>query len=739
MSKSLSDRLHAAAPPSHKSVSLGVRETVSDIERILALPKRPPVDCERDPRTKKYPPATEALMQVMTGIFSRGRRLSCACRERRVTMAADGSLIIGRVLPEGHTPEAPLITTVAEFIADNQSPADNEARAVHVVRAMKPGDEITLPPADSFGHPCIMTLNAVQSWFLFEAGQHGGVVGFCGVGSGKSIALLLAPLLFASDSKLAVLLIEPKQRQHYRSQYLRLREHFRVPSLVPDTGPGYTVPGTPPLHLISYSVLSQTKNSDMLDIKSPDTLLGDEFHRANGNSAINRRVKRFVAAKIKQREEDIAAGKPVLKRAVRLIGASGTLEAGSIEDTQMVCTFSLGTGSPLPIDPVEAQKWSAVIDPSYMPDRKSHTAKMLQRVFGGGEVVEDDLSNLLGSAPESAVRRGFRQRRLMTPGIISASASSINATIYIIERVPPKMPPAVQAALMKVRVENVRPDGEILVERIEQVSCARNVACGFYKYWSFNKHPCSCVEGVSRCSNCLLIDDWYAKRKAFNKELRTKLIYGEVNLDSPALCEEAAERFWQEPPYKGSLPTWGCETWPAWHEIENLVEHEEREKWIENGGDFLVKDAADWATKNKGVVWFQSVAFGRALSELTGLPYYNGGPGAEERMRAEKGDRSIICSIKAHGAGTDGLQLLFHNQLIAETPASNAKQTGYEQLLGRLHREGQTKTEVNTYVYVHVHEMRDALRKAVEQAEFNFEMTGNRQKLMMADIDVEGL
>jgi hypothetical protein len=729
----MSERLNFAAPPSGKSVGLGVRETISDIERILALPKRPPVNCERDPRTKQYLPATQALIEIMTERFSRGQRLSCACRERRVTLTEDGALIIGRVLPEGATPEIPLITTVEAFIADNQSPADNEARAVRAVQMMKPGDVITLPSADVTGHPCIKTLNAVQSWFLKEAEENGGVVGFCGVGSGKSIALLLAILLFP-DSKKAVLLIEPKQRQHYRSQYLRLREHFRVSSLVPDQGDGYTVPGTTPLHLISYSVLSQTKNSDMLDARSPDTVLGDEFHRACGNSAINRRVKRYISGKIQQREADIAAGKPVLKRAVRLFGASGTLESKSIEDTQMLCTFSLGTGSPIPIDPSEAQKWSAVIDPSYMPDRKSTTAKMLQRVFGDGEVDEGDLNNLLGAAPESAVRRGFKQRRLMTPGIISASASSINAAIYISERKTPKMPPLVKEALMRVRVEDKRPDGEILVERTEQIACARNVACGFYLRWIFPKHPCKCVEGLVRCDQCMLIDDWYTKRQAFNKELRAKLIYGELNLDSPKLCEQAAERFWQDPPYKGTLPVWDCQTWPAWRDIENCVEHEEQVKWID---DFLAKDAAAWALENKGVVWFTSTAFGRRISELSGLPYFNGGPGCEARLRAEKGDRSIICSIPALGAGTDGLQALFFNQLIVEVPASNSSQRGLEQLLGRLHREGQRSDEVNTEVYLHVHELKDALRKAIEQAEFNLEMTGNRQKLLAADCDFE--
>jgi intein/homing endonuclease len=1156
VAKSLSERLNAAAP---LRADGEVKETISDIQRILGLPKRPPVDCERDPITKLYKPTTQALIEVMTEKFSRGPRLSCACRERRVSKLADGTLAITRTRPDGEPPEAPLVVTVEAFEKDILWHIATEVAAVQTVKAMKPGDMITLPSADTRGHACIEILNAVQSWLLREATQCEGVVGFCGVGSGKclhgdteifdintarrrfvkesgslkvpsfdgknlgahsatafpsgsksctklrladgseiilsldhrvytqrgwveaqqltlndfvavathipepssptratddeismiaflladgacnhdsvgfanetpaiisefqriasivgngftedkqkskardfnligthdrrnhqggpdgtgfrnkwdlyglskekrvkaeiwglprnqvalflnrfwacdghisklelectlasekliddlrflllrigvrsrkkykkakckekffdawrisisgenaltflntvgdvlgkedacrrlrdklnatkrntnfdvvpigrpelyeicdelgfprrpteydgaqsrtklvreyfkatagqlvsrkrfvefcrqhnyqgkyahlgvedlgwervesftdmgsqqvfdltvpetqnfvangmvvhnSIAFLLAALIYP-DSKLAVLLFEPKQRQHYRSQYLRLREHFRVGSIVFDDGqPGYTVPGTTPLHLISYSVLSQTRNSDMLDKRSPDTLMLDEAHRACGDSAINRRVKRYIADKIKQREEKIQQGKPVFSRAVRLLDASGTLESEGVEDTHMLCTFSLGTGSPIPLDPVEAEKWAKVIDPSYQPDRKSLTAKMLQRTFGGGEVDDSDMNNLFGPGPEVAIRRGFRQRRLWTPGIISASASTINAAIYLSERKPPKMPQSVKDALLKVRTEQLRPDGELLTEKMEQVGCARNVACGYYNYWAFPAHPCLCEELERRCDECALIDDWFAKRKVFNKELRTKLQAGEQYLDSKTLCEEAAKRYFQEPAYQGELPTWACMSWPAWAEIENRVQHEEREKWIENGGDWLVQDAAKWALdEKKGVVWIQGDAFGQALSKLTGLPLYNGGPGAEARLRSEKGNRSIICSIKAHGAGTDGLQEIFQHQLIVETPASNSKQSGYEQLLGRLHREGQKAPEVFTEGYFHVRELKDALRKAVEQAEFNYEMTGNKQKLFMADISVEGL
>jgi hypothetical protein len=691
-----------------------------------------------------------------------------------VSLGFDGVLTICRSLPEDEIPEPPIRIHRQAFAADNQTMGD--ADTLRLVMAMQPGREMTIPAADGeLGHPCITTLMPVQAWFLREAEQLGGVVGFAGVGAGKSVCFLLSPLLFP-DSRLAVLLIEPKQRQHYRSQYLRLREHFRVSSIVCDVAvPGGTVAGTVPVHLISYSVLSRTTNSDLLDRLLPDVVLLDEAHRACGTSAINRRIKRYVASRIRAREDAMARGEPVRARAVRMLDGSGTLEVKSINDTQMLCTFSLGLGSPLPIDPNEAAAWSNVVDDSYQPDRTSSIAKSLHKVFGRG-IVEDRISFGGTDHGDTELRKGFQRWRAATPGIVTAAVSNVNAAIYFGEYPVPKMPPEVRDALMKVRVEWLRPDGDEFVEKMAQLACAKSVACGFYPYWAFPSHPCTCVGGAvddDRCDQCLLIEEWYAKRKLFNKELRARLIKGEVQLDSQKLCEDAADRALDDPPAvldtycdtcwktdkrcvywpceeMGHKPGWRSVSWADWKDIENQVQYEEKVRWIGHNlpeaedpnthpGYFLARDLAKWALKNKGIVWFQSIALGRKIAELSGLPYFNGGPGGEDRLRAEKGNRSIIVSIPAHGAGTDGLQHLFNDQVIAEMPASNASARGIEQVLGRLHRPGQKKDEVNTLACLHVVEMKYALRKAIQQAEFNFNMTGNRQKILIADMDVDEL
>jgi hypothetical protein len=748
--RTLSDRLAATAPPP-PLLPPGVENTIDDLTRILALPRRPIVQTQVDPRTGRLQPATQALVEVVTARYTRGPRLSCACRPRHVQMDATGRLVVFRKAFDNEAPEPPLLMTVAAFIADAAA-VDATSEVVQRVRELRPGDGLDLLAADgsTVGYPCIDRLNAPQAWLLQEAPQVGGAVGFLGVGSGKTISNILAPLAFPDCGK-AVLLIEPKQRHHYRSHYLRLREHFRVPSVVFDDAPGCTVPGTVPLHIISYSVLSQPKNTDLLFQRNPGLVIFDEAHRVCGDSAIRRRMKLFFVEKIKAREAALRRGEPVRRRAVYLLSGSGTLEVKSVEDTQPLCAFALGTGSPLPIDDNEATAWSNVIDPVRQPDRKSQTAKALQRAFGGRVYEPDSIAELMLGGPEEEIRKGFQRRRVETLGVITSSAANINAAIYLSEFAVPAMPEVVRSALLDVRAQWLRPDGDEIAERVEQVAIARQVACGFYSYWAFLKHPCTCPVPVveqDRCSECKLIADWYAKRKAFNKELRTQLQKGETHLDSRKNCEDAAERFWRDPPYQGELPKWSSASWPAWRDIENRVEHEERVRWLgwnlpeaanpaTHPGYYLARHIAAWAQENQAVIWFQSVALGRKIAELGKLPYFNGGPGGEERLRAEKGDRSIVVSISAHGAGTDGLQHEFSNQLIVECPASNATQRGLEQILGRLHRQGQRADVVNTLICQHATEFKDAYRSAVIQARFNSSMQGLPQKLLMADSDID--
>lgn len=783
--KSLNDAFVAAAPaPSATLPGYTGVEVVDDLDRILALDRRQPLNCQLDPLTRRYDPKVEALVRVMTARYGRGQRVSCACRPRVVRALPGDRLLIARVMPEGLPPVPPTVVDAGDFAADHQTSADEIADAQRVGR-LRPGQEVRLPAADGEdGHFCIDTLNAIQAWSLYEIPKEGGALGFVGVGGGKSGLFILLPIAFGDECELAVLFIEPNQRQHYVSQYRRVREHFRVPWIVFEDGtPPYIVPGAPILHLLPYSKLGSERHPVDLDTLNPNLLLADEGHRLTGknDSAGRRRFKAYVAKKIKEREQRMLEGLPVRRRAVYVVIMSGTLEDKSVEDTQPVGALALGTSSPLPITEAEASKWSQVFDPVRTPDRTSTTARRLQRAFAGrvwagaGSGVDGDLDVaqlLLDDGPEKAVREGYRKRRTETPGVISASAEDVGASLYFKERKAPKMPDVVAEALRKVREDGIRPDDEVIVADNEGNNVeamikivAKQVALGCYYYWSFSKIPCTCKGQELCCDGCKLITEWYARRKRYGQELRSRLLESAAHLDSPKLCKNAAIRAAEDPnpPFgidvycvdcreawpcgrSTHLPAWRSTHWKLWSEIENKVPHEQKVKWVGHDlpeaqdpathpGYYMVRDTVKYARENLGVVWspYGTAAYGQKVAQLAKLTYHGGGPNAEKEIRAETGKESIIASLKAWGKGFDGLQLLFFKQLFTEMPSSNRIM---EQALGRLVRRGQKSDSVFSEYYAHVVETRTAIRRLKARAEFNQEM-GEPALVLAADFDNE--
>ena len=388
-------------------------ETVQDdLDRIISLERRPPLDTRYDRVRRRYAPKAEALIRVMGRRLGRGPRISCACRPRLITGEYGGVITVVRVMPEGLPPEPPKMISVADFIKDNQANAEEIATG-ELVAKLQPGKTIRLPAADNDdagGHFCIDTLNAIQAWGTYEIPLEAGGLGLLAVGSGKSILLLLLPIALGSECDLAVLLMKPNQRQHYISQYLCLREHFKVPSIVFEDGhPPFIVPGAPQLHTLPYSKLSNPRNPDELGRLNPNVILADEAHLLTGKVATTgrSRVKGYMARKIKEREQRIAQGLPVHRRAVYVVPVSGTLEDKSVEDTQAVAAYALGLGSPLPVDPSEAAKWARVFDPVRTPrsdvDNRVQVADgVCRQDLGRGRHLDDDRRS---SAREEALGR----------------------------------------------------------------------------------------------------------------------------------------------------------------------------------------------------------------------------------------------------------------------------------------------------------------------------------------------
>lgn len=559
---------------------------------------------------------------------------------------------------------------------------------------------------------CITELNASQAWTLYEAAIYGGILGGIGVGHGKTLLNILIAMV-VKGCKTALLLLPPKLVKQLILEYRLVKEHFHVPNMRIHTGKprGMEVtPGAPWLHVMPYSRLSRETAAQFIKDLGPDLIIADECHTLKDpeNSTRASRVKRYY-------DEN-----PNTKGAMW----TGSITDDSLNNYAHLSRFCLGEGSPLPLDKHVVDDWARAIDPSDWPAPMGALAKLCE----AGEHVHS----------------GFHRRLSQTPGVILTRKAAINAPMVITERTPPPMPDVVKAALDSVR-DGVRPDGEELVEAWEVAMCARQVACGFHYYWDFENGETE--EQVAK---------WRAVRKEWHQELREKLGPRAEFMDSPLLCQRAAERSLHgldpsmcmgcygtgrvhdedenetvcgECQGRGKVPArpvWESEAWAPWKEIKGTVTPITKTERI---SPYLVEDACEWGRKNRGVVWYAYNALGEWISEMSGMPLHGGGPKAEAKIAREDGSRSIVASIKAHGTGRDGLQRLFAHQLICNPPSSS---TTWEQLLGRLHRQGQKAKEVFAEVYLHTPEFKASLTKAMTRSLYVQTTLGSEQKLQTA-------
>lgn len=562
---------------------------------------------------------------------------------------------------------------------------------------------------------CITRLLPAQAWALYEAPMAGGLLGPIGVGHGKTgLDILMAMVM--PNVRTAVLLIPPGLRGQLLRDYHLWEQHFRVPSLMFEdrSGAGAIKIGVPTVRVLPYSLFSRPESTSILEQLRPDLIIADEAQKLRDlDTATASRFFRYFV----NRENEIAEAKEAGKKPpphVRFCGWSGTLTANSIRDYAHLSALALRETSPLPLDPEVVDQWALALDPLEWEAPPGALLKLCK--------------------PLEHVRSGFHRRLVDTKGVVATKEGAIDASIIMHERDPGPMPYELGELLETLRDSDnpdgwVRPDGEELVDVLEVARVASELACGFFYRWKF-----------PRGEPPELIARWRARRAAWNKELREKLKARAEHLDSPKLCENAARRAYQSPPYEGELPVWKAVTWPAWAEIEDQVYHETEAVWLDEKGkgftpiedaDYLVRDAAAWARKHKGIVWYEHEAVGRRIAEISGLPLHGGGPGAEARILAETGKRSIIASISAHGTGRDGLQRIFRHQLIANLPSSGAT---WEQLLGRLHRIGQPADEVETWVYRHAPEFYEPIDKAIRKAKYIEGTMGTEQKLLRATL-----
>ena len=513
--------------------------------------------------------------------------------------------------------------------------------------------------------------------------------------------MVVAMWLASRDCNLAVGLVPSNLVKQLVNEYKLWREHWLVPNLVwgktesegPQGSQFDRTPGWPTLHVIPYSIISREENSTRLKDLGPKLIYADEMHRLSRMDSA--RTSRFVRA-FKQCPS------------TKFCGWTGTPWDKEIEEVAHLMDFALRENSPLPRDPYTVKVWGTAINPSENPA----DAGALLRLCEPGEVLYS----------------GFRRRLVETEGVVATQEGAISIPHYLYGRYPGPMSLQLQADLKALREDWERPDKELMLDIFEQSKTLRELLCGFYYRWIFPRIERT-PDGKPTPKARAQVELWYARRKAWRKELRTKLEPREEELDSEKLCTDAAKRF--HAGYDGPLPVWESDTYLDWAEVEDTVYHETEAVWVD---DYLVNDAIAWSREHRGVIWYEHTALGERIARLSGLPLHEGGPNAEARILAEKGDRSLVVSIDSHGTGRDGLQRLYDEQLVTSPPASGKL---VEQLFARLHRVGARGSCVRTWVNRHVPEFREAIRRSAKRGQFAGETLCGSQKLLTAISDFD--
>ena len=326
-----------------------------------------------------------------------------------------------------------------------------------------------------------MSLLPWQAAALAEAYTEHGLLGSMGVGSGKTLFFLLAPLLLELERP--ILIVPASTRHDVLNQHIpEYRKHFRL---------------HPRLQVFSAARLSTEEGYDLLMRYRPDGIIIDECHMfKHPDSARTMRLMRYFAAYPE----------------TLLVAGTGTLCRRSTKEYRHLERLARPENSVFPRDNAEADDWADAID------------------FEPASPLAPGALEMLQEQGES-LRRAWGRRLAETPGIIFTTSSSCSAELRIrgVETEPPE---TIASALEKLQTTWCTPGGEECESGLDLHRHAKELSCGFYYRW---------VWPVGKDGKPEVNRRWLEARKAWRKYVREKIVYGRV-FDSPLLVEKAVIR-----------------------------------------------------------------------------------------------------------------------------------------------------------------------------------------------------
>ena len=585
-----------------------------------------------------------------------------------------------------------LAEQVAKRAKPNRPKLHNETARVCAIRqidpmAITPGERRKLERL-VYKPGAALRLRPVQEAALVQIMKEEGGFLPIGVGHGKTLIGFLAGPVMGAD--LTIYLVPPSCRVQLGQMYAEALPSFRFGKV----------------SIVPYSQLSRATGTDLLEQLLAQckpgakiVIFADEGHMIKrAQSARTKRLARFIKAHPE----------------TRVIVTSGTLTSKGLRDFSHLADWALRQRSPLPRLGDELVAWSACIDVDGQPGPMDwqHVEPLFQWATG-----IQSMNRFRGDERKKKIRHAFQKRLRSAPGVVATKEGSLGSSL-LIQTLDLELPGAVVAKLLEV-ADGIQPDGDgFFPDDISQWRSARQLACGFYYRWAWEKTD----KGEKD-------HEWLDARSDWNRRVREILDSDRAvqGYDSPFLVASRVIRQLEADPglANKSMLHW---SWAKWAEQKQKDPPPVETVWIDR---FMVRDAVEWARKQRqpAILWYQSTALGEALREA-GLPVYGAGSQAQSFM---PNPQTCAMSIKVHGVGLDGLQ--YWPPLVSRIMEPPSSGKVWEQLLGRTHRGGQKADVVTWQVYQHCESFGMALKTARADAHYIEDAFGNVQKLNFATFD----
>lgn len=554
-------------------------------------------------------------------------------------------------------------------------------------------DELLLPGAVAWPG----RLKPAQSAALHQARAAGGLLAPIGVGHGKTLISALLPTVL--KAKLAVLLVPAALVGKTERDLAKLRQHWRI--LPPSQ-----------LRVVSYNKLSSPGSTSLFEDLGPDLVVADEAHNLkNAKSARGARFLRYFK----------------LWPATRFCALSGTMTSKSLYDYWHLAKLALKDGSPLPVKWPEVGVWDCVF--GSIPDEQRFAAAASgARVATPGPDSEKVSKRMvrwamrngqggdINKVPVPEPREAFSRRLTTAPGVVATTSGECDASLEIelLDRLPI---PGIVAETLQTLEDTWEIGGNEIADAMTLARVRRQVASGFWYRWVW---PGGVVD-----------KEWLEARSEWQRAVRRLLgsAKATTGLDSPALVAAAAER-------KDTKVSDLWERWEEWKAVKHRPEPPVEAVWL---SEYLVDAAIERAEHRSRsgpvIIWYESRAL-EAVFRARGLPVFGAGGDSDKLVElASKFDAGkkpppiICCSIAAQGTGKN-LQAWY--QSVVSQPSSSG--VTWEQLLGRLHRQGQQADSVQWDVFAHVPAFMDAFESAKVSAMYQQSTMRQPQRLLFADV-----